>query len=55
MDRDTLPPNIQAKATKYDPELILENELIKKYSDRYKQYRKDYFTMLRISKYKQLI
>ena len=46
MDRDILPPNIQAKATKYDPELILEDELIKKYSDRYKQYRKDYFTVL---------
>ena len=43
MDKNILAPNIQAKATKYDPELILENELLKKYGERYKKYRKDYF------------
>ena len=28
MDKNIIAPNIQAKATKYDPELILENETI---------------------------
>tara|TARA_Y100001936_G_scaffold252797_1_gene314200 strand:+ start:1067 stop:2110 length:1044 start_codon:yes stop_codon:yes gene_type:complete len=52
MDKNILAPNIQAKATKYDPELILENELLKKYGERYKKYRKDYFTMLEDDKHK---
>ena len=46
MEKNKLAPNIQAKVTKYDPELILENELVRKYGERYKRYRKNYFTML---------
>ncbi len=52
MQKTTLTPNIISKVTKYDPEIILQNELLKRYGKRYDKYREDYFTMLDDHKHK---
>ena len=52
MQKIKLSPNVLSKTSKYDPELILQNELLKRYGKRCDKYRKDYFTMLNDHKHK---
>ena len=50
-----LPQNILKKYSKDDPELILQNELYKKFGDRFLDYREKYNRMLKDEHHKQLL
>jgi len=50
-----LPHNILKKYSKDDPELILQNELYKKFGDRFLDYREKYNRMLTDEHHKQLL
>lgn len=52
VEKVSVPRNILSKFTKEDPELILQTELIKKYGERYRKYRKNYNTMLNDDEHK---